>query len=168
MAWFWRRNIYRKVSLEFPKIRFMIAKSGIAGWLKHVEINGMSTTMSTTYPWLEMVYPTYVWCFWRVYGTVLPTLPPLLGFPKIGVPPDHLFIDWFSTINQPFWGTPIYGPPPDLPLRRSLSTQRRRVQQGIQEPAAATGPDLRRSSRGRKMLGPSKSMAITYKIMWHI
>ena len=37
MAWFWRRNIYRKISLEFPKIRFMIAKSGIAGWLKHVE-----------------------------------------------------------------------------------------------------------------------------------
>ena len=29
-------------------------------------------------------------------------------FPKVGVPPNHPFIDGFSTINHPFWGTPVY------------------------------------------------------------
>jgi len=32
------------------------------------------------------------------------------GFPKIGIPLNHLFIDGFSTINHPFWS--ILGYPP--------------------------------------------------------
>ena len=32
-------------------------------------------------------------------------------FPKIGVPLNHPFLMGFSLINQPFWGTPIYGTP---------------------------------------------------------
>ena len=31
------------------------------------------------------------------------------GFPKIGVPLNHPFIDGFALINHPFLGTPIYG-----------------------------------------------------------
>ena len=30
------------------------------------------------------------------------------GFPKMGALPNHPFIDWFSHINHPFGGTPIY------------------------------------------------------------
>ena len=30
------------------------------------------------------------------------------GFPEIGVPPNHPFIDGFSITNHPFGGTPIY------------------------------------------------------------
>ena len=29
----------------------------------------------------------------------------------MGVPLNHPFIDGFSRINHPFWGTPIYGTP---------------------------------------------------------
>ena len=29
-------------------------------------------------------------------------------FPKIGVPPNHLFWIRFSFVNHPFWGTPIF------------------------------------------------------------
>ena len=32
-------------------------------------------------------------------------------FPKMGIPPNHPILVWFSLINHPFWGTSIYGNP---------------------------------------------------------
>ena len=37
------------------------------------------------------------------------TLTTICGFPKMGVPPNHPFIDGFSRKKHPFWGTPLYG-----------------------------------------------------------
>ena len=53
-------------------------------------------------PWLlvnlAVVYIYHV--FWYTH---------IWWFPKIGVPPNHPYIDGFSLINHHFWGTPIYG-----------------------------------------------------------
>ena len=32
----------------------------------------------------------------------------LVRFPKVEIPPNHPFLDGFSTINHPFWETPVY------------------------------------------------------------
>ena len=39
------------------------------------------------------------------------TLGLIWRFPEIRVPPDHPFIDGFSIINHPFWGTSVCGKP---------------------------------------------------------
>ena len=50
--------------------------------------------------------------FWHVWGRGFQkTKPhvPIWMFPKIVVPPNHPILIGLSTINHPFWGSPIFG-----------------------------------------------------------
>jgi len=42
-------------------------------------------------------------------GILIVCQPVIWVFPKIVVPPNHPFLIGFSTINHPFWDTPIFG-----------------------------------------------------------
>ena len=68
--------------------------------------------------WLSGI-KTQLWGQVRAFFSVCPlssycmSISPLFiwRFPEIGVPPNHPFIDGFSSMNHPFWGSPIYGSP---------------------------------------------------------